>query len=89
MSELYNAIFSLVQTGDIPRAREIQNDADSIIYALCTAKGNLYATMKEVLKKRTGIDLGGVRAPLYPYSDCDRAVVDKCARMIDEAVSRL
>ena len=89
MPELYNAIFSLVQTGDIPRAREIQNDADSIIYALCTAKGNLYATMKEVLKKRTGIDLGGVRAPLYPYSDCDRAVVEKCAKMIDEAVSRL
>ncbi len=89
MPELYKAIFDLVKKGDIDKAREIQNKADSIIYALCSAKGNLYATMKEVLKKRTGLDLGGVRAPLYPYTEGDRSVVEKCASMIDEAVSAL
>ncbi len=89
MPELYLAIYDAVQKGDIVKARAIQNDADAIIYALCTAKGNLYATMKEVIKLRLGMDLGGVRAPLYPYSDFDKPVVEKCAKMIDEAVSRL
>ena len=89
MPELYLAIYDAVQKGDIVKARAIQNDADEIIYALCTAKGNLYATMKEVIRLRLGMDLGGVRAPLYPYTDGDKSVVEKCAKMIDEAVSRL
>ena len=89
MPELYLAIYDAVKTGDIVKARAIQNDADEIIYALCTAKGNLYATMKEVIRLRLGMDLGGVRAPLYPYTDGDKSVVGKCAKMIDEAVSRL
>ncbi len=89
MPELYLAIYDAVKTGDIVKARAIQNDADEIIYALCSAKGNLYATMKEVIRLRLGMDLGGVRAPLYPYTDGDKGVVEKCAKMIDEAVSRL
>lgn len=89
MPELYKAIYDAVKMGDIVKARAIQNDADEIIYALCTAKGNLYATMKEVIRLRLGMDLGGVRAPLYPYTDGDKGVVEKCAKMIDEAVSRL
>ncbi len=89
MPELYLAIYDAVKTGDIVKARAIQNDADEIIYALCSAKGNLYATMKEVIRLRLGMDLGGVRAPLYPYTDGDKSIVEKCAKMIDEAVSRL
>lgn len=89
MPELYLAIFDAVKKGDIEKARRVQNDADEIIYALCTAKGNLYATMKEVIKLRLSLDLGGVREPLYPYTDGDKEVVLKCAKMIDEAVSRL
>lgn len=89
MPELYLAIFDAVKKGNIEKARAIQNDADEIIYALCSAKGNLYATMKEVIKKRTGLDLGGVRAPLYPYTDVDAEVVEKCRVMIDEAIKRV
>ena len=79
----------LVKKGKIEEARRIQNDADEIIYALCRAKGNLYATMKEVVKLRTGLDLGGVRAPLYGYTEEDKEVVSQCASMIDEAIKRL
>ncbi len=89
MPELYLAIYENMKKGEVAKARAIQNDADEIIYTLCTAKGNLYATMKEVIKKRAGIDLGGVRAPLYPYSESDRDVVEKVSVMIDEAVARL
>ncbi len=89
MPELYLAIYENMKKGEVAKARAIQNDADEIIYTLCTAKGNLYATMKEVIKKRAGLDLGGVRAPLYPYSESDRDVVEKVSVMIDEAVARL
>lgn len=89
MPELYLAIYENMKKGEVAKARAIQNDADEIIYTLCTAKGNLYATMKEVIKKRVGLDLGGVRAPLYPYSESDRDVVEKVSVMIDEAVARL
>ncbi len=89
MPELYLAIFDCVKNGKLEEARRIQNDADEIIYALCRAKGNLYATMKEVVKLRTGLDLGGVRAPLYGYTEEDKEVVTLCASMIDEAIKRL
>lgn len=89
MPELYLAIFDCVKKGQLEEARRIQNDADEIIYALCRAKGNLYATMKEVVKLRTGLDLGGVRAPLYGYTDEDKEIVELCASMIDEAIKRL
>ncbi len=87
MPELYLAIFDAVKNGEIEKARRIQNEADEIIYTLCRAKGNLYATMKEVIKKRLALDLGGVREPLYPYTEEDKETVDTCAKMIDEAVN--
>ena len=89
MSELYMAIFDLVKKGDIVKAREVQNDADAIISVLGSGRSNLYATMKEVIKIREGLDLGGVRAPLYPYTEADREIVERSVKMIDEAVARL
>ena len=89
MPELYLSIFDCVKEGRIEEAGRIQNDANEIIYALCRAKGNLYATMKEVIKKRSGLDLGGVRAPLYGYTDEDKEVVDLCASLVDEAIKSL
>jgi len=89
MPELYNAIFSLVQKGDIVKARAIQNDADNIIYSMCACKGNLYSVMKAILKIRTGLDLGGVREPLFNYVDSDVSTIEKCSAMIDEAVAKI
>ena len=89
MPELYIKIFELTQKGDIQKAREIQNQADSIIYAMCACHGNLYAVMKEILKRREGLDLGGVRKPLSNLIDEDLQQVEKCHKMIDEAISKL
>lgn len=50
MPELYIKMMELVNAGDIPKARDIQNAVDAIIYKMCSCKGNLYAVMKEILK---------------------------------------
>ncbi len=89
MPELYLGIYNAVKSGNIEKGRAIQNDADEIIYTLCRAKGNLYATMKEVIRMRLGLDLGGVRAPLYPYTDIDSDIVKESAALIDKAIKRL
>lgn len=89
MPELYLAIFDAVNKGDVVKAREIQNKANAIIYAMCACKGNLYAVMKEIIRKREGIDLGGVRKPLPNLVAEDMEQVNKCSAMIDEAIAAL
>ncbi|MDO4960723.1 MAG: dihydrodipicolinate synthase family protein [Eubacteriales bacterium] len=89
MPELYVKMFDLVKAGgDLELAKKIQYDADNIIYAMCSTKGNMYATIKAILKKRCGLELGGVRAPLYDLIPEDMPIVDKCAAMIDEAIAK-
>ncbi|MDD3340481.1 MAG: dihydrodipicolinate synthase family protein [Lachnospiraceae bacterium] len=88
MPELYLKIKELVEAGDIPRAREIQNQADRIIYEMCACHGNLYAVMKEILKSK-GLNLGGVRKPLASIVEDDMPQIEKCKKMIDEAIGNL
>ena len=88
MPELYLAIERLVKAGDLPKAREIQNEADRIIYAMCACRGNLYAVMKKIIKLRDGIDCGSVRKPLAALAPEDMAQVDKCRTMIDAAIKK-
>ena len=89
MPELYLAIFDAVNRGDIKRANQIQNDADRIIYRMCSCHGNLYAVMKEIIKQRDGVNAGGVRAPLASLIEDDMPIVDECKAMIQEAIARL
>lgn len=89
MPELLIRADKAINDGDIPRARVLQNKIDEIIYRLCDAKGNLYATMKEVIRRRVGLDLGSVRLPLLPYTDEDNEVVEDCIRLIDSAIKEL
>lgn len=89
MPELYQKIFEIVKTGgDLNLAREIQYEADRIIYKMCEAKANLYAVIKEVMKNRVGIDMGGVRSPLYSLQESDYAIVSECKNMIDSVMER-
>ena len=88
MPELYLAIFDAVKKGDISRAREIQNDACRIIYALCGCRGNMYAVIKKVMELREGIYLGGVRKPLADIAEEDMPKILECVQMIDAAVAR-
>ena len=61
---------------------------DEIIYALCGAKGNMYACIKETLRMRAGLDIGGVREPLYNLVEEDMPQVKKAADMIDAAIAK-
>lgn len=86
MPELYLKIRELFLAGKMEEGRTIQNEACRIIYALCSAHGNMYAVIKAVLKKN-GIDIGGVRAPLASLSAADVAIVDACDAQIKAAIS--
>lgn len=89
MPELFIRMNELIEKGDIPTARAIQYKADRIIYKMCEAKGNLYAVMKEILRRMYGLELGGVRAPLANLAPEDEAIVSEAQRMIEEAVAAL
>ena len=52
MPELYNAIYRLYHVGEMERGRRIQNECCRIIYKVCEAKGNMYALLKEVIRRR-------------------------------------
>jgi len=86
MPELYQKILGLYLAGDMERAREIQNEACRIIYRLCSAKGNMYAVIKAVIRRQGGPDCGSVRLPLAPLVPADEAVVEECAAMIEAAI---
>ncbi|MCC8183136.1 MAG: dihydrodipicolinate synthase family protein [Clostridiales bacterium] len=88
MPELYLKLFDLVQAGDLANARALQYDVDNIIYATCATKGNMYAVIKEILRRREGIDLGGVREPLYNLVPEDEPQVALCVRMVDAAMEK-
>ena len=88
MPELYLAIYALTQAGDLAAAREIQNEACRIIYKMCSARGNMYAVIKAILRKQGGPDCGGVRLPLAPLTQADQAVVDESAAMIQAAITK-
>lgn len=85
MPELFLKIDECFRNGDMEKARGIQYDVDTIIYKMCSAKGNLYAVMKEILK-RHGVDCGSVRAPLLGLQPGDEAVVQEADSMIETAI---
>ena len=89
MPELYLKIMELVKAGKLEDARKVQYAANEVIYAMCACHGNLYGVIKEILKIREGIDIGGVRKPLPSLIPDDMAQVKKCADMIDKAISQL
>ena len=75
------------EAGDLAGARRIQYACNDIIEVLCSSRANMYAVIKETLRRREGLDLGGVRAPLAGVSPEDEPVIERCCRMIDGAIS--
>lgn len=88
MPELYLAIYRLFNEGDIAAARKIQDECCHVIYALCSGKGNMYATIKETLRLLGGPDIGGVRAPLYDIVPEDENICTECAGRIKALVKQ-
>ena len=88
MPELFVKLWELFHAGKLAEARQLQYDVDNIIYALCGGKCNMYASIKEVLRRREGLDLGGVRPPLADYTAADDAAIAHAVSLIDLAVQR-
>ncbi|MDY4598453.1 MAG: dihydrodipicolinate synthase family protein, partial [Candidatus Faecousia sp.] len=81
MPELYLKLYQCVKEGRLDTALEIQNDCCRIIYKLCSGHGNMYAMIKEVLRKMGCPDCGSVRAPLAELVESDYPIADECVAM--------
>jgi len=88
MPKLYIKLYQLVKSGDLATALEIQNECCRIIYKLCSGHGNMYAMIKECLRKMGCPDCGSVRAPLAELIESDYAIADECVAMIQAALAK-
>ena len=88
MPELYMEIVKCFQSGQLEKGREIQNECCRIIYRMCSAQGNMYAVIKEIIRLQGGPDVGGVRAPLLNLTEGDGAVTAQAAQMIADAIAK-
>ena len=88
MPKLYVELYRYVKAGEMAKALEIQNDCCRIIYKLCSGHGNMYAMIKETLRKLGCPNCGSVRAPLAETIDSDMPIVEECAQMIRAAIAK-
>ena len=88
MPELLLKADELFRAGEMKKAQEVQYAIDEIIYAMCACHGNLYAVMKEILRRRENLDIGTVRKPLPNLIPADMPQVAKCVQMIDDAIEK-
>lgn len=85
MPELFLKMDEYVKAGELLKAKEIQYAVNDIIYKMCSARGNMYGVIKEILKVNENLELGGVRKPLPALAADDMAVVKEAAKMIRDA----
>ena len=88
MTELYLKIREHFLAGKMEEGRLIQNDCCRIIYKMCSTEGNMYATIKEILRLQGGPDIGGVRDPLLNLTEADKAIAADCAKDIADAIAK-
>ena len=88
MPELYLGMRKELLSGNMEKARDMQNEACRIIYKMCSAHGNMYAVIKEILRRNGGPDCGSVRAPLAELIESDYPIVDACVAMINAAIAK-
>lgn len=88
MPELFLKMNELILAGKMAEACEIQYAVDAIIYKMCSAHGNMYAVIKEILRINENLDLGGVRKPLAALIPEDMSIVKEAAAMIRDAKQR-
>lgn len=87
MPELYLEIKKAVDNGDLKFAQQLQDKANHIIASFFKCKGNMYAVIKEIIKIREGVDIGSVKAPLYPLCEGDLEHIYESVKLIDEAIA--
>ncbi len=82
MPKLFLKLEEYVKSNKMTEARKLQYDVNEIIYKICSAHGNMYGVIKEVLKMNEGLELGGVREPLPSLVKSDMEIVKEAAQMI-------
>ncbi len=87
MPELYLKMYELMLKNEVAKAREIQYVVCDIIIDLCSCKGNMYAIIKEVLR-RSGMDIGTARLPLAQIEKEDASKIDACVNTINAAITK-
>ncbi len=88
MPELYLEIFRCFQAGELAKGREVQNECCRIIYKMCSAQGNMYAVIKEILRLQGGPDIGSIRAPLLELEPGDQEPIAQAHEMIRAAIKK-
>ena len=88
MPELFIKAYNLFQEGKVAEAMPLQNEICRIIYKMCSTRGNMYGTIKAIIRLQGGPDLGGVRAPLANLIPEDEVIVKEAAQMIADAIAK-
>ena len=74
MPELFLKMEQLSSDGNLSEARKVQYAVNDIIYKMCSAHGNMYAVIKEILRINENLDLGSVRLPLEALNEADKEI---------------
>lgn len=85
MPELFLKMNELVCAGEMEKACSMQYDVNEIIYKMCSAHGNMYGVIKEILRINEDLDIGDVRRPLASLIPEDMPIVHEAAKMIRDA----
>ena len=88
MPELFLKMDQLVREGKSAESMPIQHEVNAIIEQLCSCRGNMYATIKEVLRINEGLQLGSVRAPMPGLIPEDLPKVEAAAERIRNAIKK-
>ena len=88
MPELFLKMDQLVREGKSAEAMPIQYEVNAVIEQLCSCRGNMYATIKEVLRINEGLQLGSVRAPMPGLIPEDLPKVEAAAERIRNAIKK-
>jgi N-acetylneuraminate lyase len=86
--ELMLKLDEYIRKGNLEKAMEIQYAIDEIIYKMASAHGNLYAVIKEILRIKDNLDIGGVRKPLPDLIPADIPIVKDAVELIEKAVEK-
>lgn len=85
MPSLFLKLQKCIEEKEMKIACEIQHSINEIITNLCSCKGNMYAVIKEVLRRKEQLDIGGVRLPLTDVMAEDNSQIEKCVELIKKA----
>lgn len=88
MPDLFLKLNELIKESDFETAKELQYAINDVIYKMVSGRANLYAVIKEILRRNEKLDLGSVRAPLEPLHEEDLAIAKEAADLINKARER-